>query len=62
MVTKANNDIRTLARVKDVKLWEIAKELKTTDSYFCRKLRIELSSDEKKRIIGIINQIADNRE
>ena len=59
---KANNDIRNYAKEKGVLLWEIAEKLNINDGNFSRKLRKELSEDEKDEIIIIINTIADQKE
>ena len=52
-----NSDIRNEARKAGVKLWQIAERLNITDSTFSRKLRRELTVDEKAAIIAIINEI-----
>ena len=57
-----NKEIRDYARIKDVKLWKIAEELNLCDSNFSRKLRHELSEDEKAKIFKIIDKIAEREE
>lgn len=57
----ANKEIREKARIRDVKMWEIAGKLGITDGSLCRKLRFEVSEDLKNRILSIIDDIADNR-
>ena len=52
-----NKDIKNLAKEKNVKLWQIAEKLNITDSTFSRKLRHELSHDEKERIKAIVNEL-----
>lgn len=54
----ANEDIRSYTKVNKVKLWQIADALNITDAYFSRKLRYELSADEKRKIMKLIDQIA----
>ena len=54
----ANEDIRSYAKVNKVKHWQIADGLNITDAYFSRKLRYELSADEKRKIMKLIDQIA----
>lgn len=54
----ANKDIRNYAHSHKVKLWHIADELKITDSSLSRKLRYELSDEEKQRIFKIIDTLA----
>ncbi len=49
-----NIDIRTEAANAGVKLWQIAERLGINDGNFSRKLRQELSSEEKAIIRAII--------
>ena len=53
-----NQDIRQLATTSGVKLWRIADALNMTDGNFSRKLRKELSSDEKVKIAEIIERLS----
>lgn len=53
-----NKDIRDLARIKDVRLWQIAERLGKSDSNFSRMLRKELPDDKKREIISIIDKLA----
>lgn len=57
-----NIDIRVYAIERNVKLWQIATELHITDSSFSRKLRRELSKEEKQQIYEIIDKLADGRQ
>lgn len=54
----ANTDIRETAKKRGVRLWEIAEYLDVSDPTMTRKLRRELSANEKQRILGIIDEIA----
>ena len=56
-----NIDIRKDAKANDVKLWEIAEKYGLTDGNFSKKLRHELSKDEKGKIHDIIRQIKQDR-
>lgn len=58
---RANNDIRTVAKEKGVRHWEIADRLGIIDSNFSRDLRHELSETKKQQIFAIIDQIANER-
>lgn len=58
----ANNEIKSRAKEKGVRLWEIADEIGLIDSSFSRKLRRELPRDEKDRILAVIDNIAAKRE
>lgn len=53
-----NTDIRNYAKLKGVKLWRIAEELKITDSTFSRQLRKEFANEKKQEIIAIIDKLA----
>lgn len=57
---KANADIRKEAAVNDIRLWRIADKLGYTDSWFSRKLRKELSDEEKTRIRKIIIELRED--
>lgn len=59
MAEQANKDIRELATVNNVKLWQIAAGLGITDNSFSRKLRFELPDEEKSKIREIIHELAD---
>lgn len=56
-----NKDIRDYARIKDVRLWQIAEKLNLCDSNFSRKLRKELSINEKKKVVRIIDELSAER-
>lgn len=58
----ANTDIRTTAKEKGVRLWEIAEFLKISDPTMTRKLRKELPDKEKQAIFKIIDEIAAEKE
>jgi hypothetical protein len=49
-----NEDIRLAVYDAGLKLWQIADKLKLNDGNFSRKLRHELSQEDKSRIISII--------
>lgn len=53
-----NQDIKQAAKKSGVKLWKIAEELGITDSAFSRKLRYELTEDEKSQIKRIIEKLS----
>lgn len=55
---KANVDIRNTAKEKGVKLWEIAEKLEINDGNLSRKLRRELPTAEKARIMSIIDELS----
>lgn len=57
-----NMDIRYAAVRDGVKLWEVADKLGLRDASLSRKLRKELSVDEKNRIFNIIAEIRAGRQ
>lgn len=57
----ANADIRSTAKTKGVRLWEIAEFLKVSDPTMTRMLRRELPNEEKQRFLSIIEEIASAR-
>ena len=54
-----NAEIRDYAREKGVFLWEIAEKYHMTDTKFSIFLRRELTDEEKKECISIIDSIAE---
>ena len=58
----ANEIIRSTARAKGVRLWELAEACGVNDSNFSRKLRRELPSAEQEKILAIIDQISGKRK
>lgn len=56
-----NKDIRDYARIKDVRLWQIAEKLNLQDSNFSRLLRYELSEEKKAEIKAIIDKLVAER-
>ena len=57
----ANSDIRSTAKTKGVRLWEIAEFLKVSDPTMTQMLRRELPNEEKQRFLSIIEEIASAR-
>ena len=55
---KKNVDIREMAKVKGVYLWQIADKLEMDNGNFSKKLRKELSENEKRKIYDIIEIIS----
>ena len=53
-----NLELRTKARRNGVRLWEIADKLGVSEPTITRKLRRELPTNEKQRILAIIDEIA----
>lgn len=53
MVT--NKEIRDAIQRSGLKYWEVAELLEITDGMFSKKLRHELSKEEKDKILNLIN-------
>ena len=53
----ANQDIKSEIKKSGLKFWEVAESLNITDGTFSRKLRKELSEENKKNIRGIITTL-----
>jgi hypothetical protein len=58
-MARANSDIRLMARRHGVRHWQISAELGIHDSAFSRKMRKELSEEEKEEVFNIITRLAD---
>lgn len=57
-----NKDIKEQAKKCGIRLWQIAEELGLQDCAFSRKLRKELPREEKERILGIIDRLAQEKQ
>ena len=53
-----NGEIKKYAAEKKVRIWQIADKLGIADYSLSRKLRHEISDEEKVRIINIIDEIS----
>lgn len=56
-MSNCNIDIRETAKKNGIFLYEIAKKLHLQDANFSRKLRYELTNEEKEKIFAIIEEI-----
>lgn len=61
MANQANAEIRTAAKDKDVRLWEVAERYGLSEGNFSRKMRRELNSGEKAKLLSIIDDLAAER-
>lgn len=57
----SNNEVRKKAKEQGVRLWEVAEALNISEPTMTRKLRKELPTAEKERILSIIEDIASGR-
>lgn len=53
-----NKDVRLAAKKAGVFLWQVANEYGVNDGNFSRKLRKELPTAEKEKILAIIERLA----
>lgn len=53
-----NMDLRQKAKEKGVFFWQIAAELGVSEPTMTRRLRFELSEQEKKMYLTIINKLS----
>ena len=56
----SNSDIRNLLKAKNIKHWKLADLLGVSETTLVRKLRKELSKEEKEEIFNIIKKEKEN--
>lgn len=56
-----NSDVRTAAKSAGVFLYEVAAAMGISEPTMTRKLRFELSDNEKKLIFDAIESVKDNK-
>ncbi len=54
----ANEDIKAYAKISKVRLWEVAEALGITDVALSKKLRYDISVEEKRKIMKLIDKLA----
>ena len=59
---KSNMVIRSASKSAGVRLWRIAEALGIQETALSRKLRHELPTEEKNKILGIIEALAQERQ
>lgn len=57
-----NLDIRKVIETSNFKYWQVANKLGMTDGNFSRMLRIELTKENKDRVLNAINELKEERE
>ena len=57
-----NKDIRAAAKENGVYLYAIAEKLGVSEPTMTRMLRKELSADKKSQILGIISELAAEKQ
>lgn len=58
---KRNNEIRKKAKENGVHLWQLADKLGIHDSELSKKLRYELSIEEKEQLLTLIEEMKVNQ-
>ena len=56
-----NKEIRIYAMEHGVKLWEIAKQMRISPETLSRRLRRELSTEEKEQMMQAIREVNHER-
>ena len=56
---RTNEEIRRKIGANGLKQWQIAEAMGMKDGNFSRKLRTELSEEEKQKILSIIEKVAN---
>lgn len=55
----ANEDIKEMLKTNKIPYWKIAKKLNISEATVVRKMRIELSKEEKQTIKNIVKKIKE---
>lgn len=59
---RANQDLRIRIEENHIKYWQVAYDYGVDDSAFTRKLRRELSKEEKEKINKIIDKLIKEKQ
>ena len=54
----SNFELKTRARVAGVRMYQVAEAMGIAETTLCRRLRRDLSEEERNRIIEAIDQLA----
>lgn len=54
-----NKELKQIITTNGLYLWQVAEALGITDSTFSRKLRKELTDDEKNNILRIVEELRE---
>ena len=54
-----NVDIRDALKKNNLKQWQLARLLEISEATLVRKLRFELSAEEKEKIFSIIKEVKE---
>ena len=53
-----NKDVRSAIADAGLRMWQVAEALNIADTTFCRKLRRELSDEDKERVYAVIAELS----
>ncbi|MBT2755890.1 hypothetical protein J7E71_08010 [Mesobacillus foraminis] len=62
MTTTANEEIRKLLKKEKVHAWQVADALEIHENTFCKRMRKELSEEEKNVVYEVIQQLKEKRK
>ena len=57
-----NKDVRAAIADAGLRMWQVAEALGIADTTFCRKLRRELSDEDKRRVFSAIAELTGEVE
>ncbi len=57
-MTITNKDVRTAARIADLRQWQIAAKLGIAEETLVRWLRVPLSDERRERIMAAIRELS----
>ena len=59
---KANSDVHNKIQKSGVRYWQVANALGLSDGHFSRKLRFELTTEEKVTVLEAIKCLSKKRD
>lgn len=62
MANVANKEIRDAAKEAGICLWQVAEKLNINDGNFSRRLRRELPSAEREKVLNIIRELSQEKQ
>ncbi len=62
MANVANKEIRDAAKEAGICLWQVAEKLGVSDGNFSRKLRRELPTEDREKVLNIIRELSQEKQ
>lgn len=59
---KANQDIRAYMEKNNIYMWQIGLKLGRSENTMIRRLRVELSPEDKKQMFSVMSEIVKERD